>query len=470
MSELAAADAAMHYRARYASTDQFLVYAFPHVGSGRVGSGRVGSGRVGSGRVGSGGRPATLRERAAAVGDLGVGIAAVAADLGGPRWVRSVPGDDRFRIHEASTWAECLTMLGELIVDNDRDESVPWRLHLFGPLDGVPEVDGPARIVVLQIAHALGDGRRVSAIARALLGPDDPAGPAPQPGPGGRLADAGAAVWGALRIGPRMVAATAWGVAAWRRAARPDPEPAPGPAPGPIRRTVLNGSGDGAGPVRLRTLHLSADALREHGPSVTTAVLAVLAEVLPTFGGAADDGRVLAEVTVARPAEGRQRNNFHTVGVDLRADVDDRRERAATIRDELAAARRRDGTAARRTARRAEARTPPVLAAAAARLAAQAPAPSTVSGATVVSSVDRGPADLTLEGAPVAFTAGFPALSSAHDLTHGVHGIGDVVTVSVCARGAAASVVDDYVHALALALAFAQPRRRVRATPPPPRG
>ncbi len=57
--------------------------------------------------------------------------------------------------------------------------------------------------------------------------------------------------------------------------------------------------------------------------------------------------------------------------------------------------------------------------------------PARVAGAAVVSSVNRGPADLTLAGGRVLFTAGFPALSAAHALTIGVHGIGDAVTVSV---------------------------------------
>lgn len=43
--------------------------------------------------------------------------------------------------------------------------------------------------------------------------------------------------------------------------------------------------------------------------------------------------------------------------------------------------------------------------------------------------VDR--ADLTLSGRPVVLSAGFPALSPTVGFTHGVHGIGDVVTLSI---------------------------------------
>ena len=78
----------------------------------------------------------------------------------------------------------------------------------------------------------------------------------------------------------------------------------------------------------------------------------------------------------------------------------------------------------------------------------QAPA---VSGHTVVSSVNRGPADLSFGGRPVVLTAGFPALSPMMGLTHGVHGIGDAVAVSVHADPGVVDV-DDYLERLAHAL------------------
>ena len=76
---------------------------------------------------------------------------------------------------------------------------------------------------------------------------------------------------------------------------------------------------------------------------------------------------------------------------------------------------------------------------------------NTVSGNTVVSSVNRGPADLSFGGCPVRFTAGFPALSPMQSLTHGVHGIGSTVAVSVHADPVNVDV-DDYLARLAHAL------------------
>ncbi|MFJ9743761.1 WS/DGAT domain-containing protein, partial [Streptomyces sp. NPDC101166] len=78
--------------------------------------------------------------------------------------------------------------------------------------------------------------------------------------------------------------------------------------------------------------------------------------------------------------------------------------------------------------------------------------PERVSGHTVVSSVDRGPADLEFGGGPVRFTAGFPALGAVMHLTHGVTGLGDTVTISVHADPAVIPDPDRYTDLLDSAL------------------
>ena len=77
-----------------------------------------------------------------------------------------------------------------------------------------------------------------------------------------------------------------------------------------------------------------------------------------------------------------------------------------------------------------------------------------VIGNTVVSSVNRGPADLTFSGRPVVLTAGYPALSPMMGLTHGVHGIGDTIAISVHAAESAVDNVDEYVDRLHAALSY----------------
>jgi hypothetical protein len=80
-------------------------------------------------------------------------------------------------------------------------------------------------------------------------------------------------------------------------------------------------------------------------------------------------------------------------------------------------------------------------------------APASVIGNTVVSSVFRGADDLEFGGGRVRFTAGFPALSPAMGLTHGVHGIGDTVTVSVTTSSALMPDLDRYAELLRAELA-----------------
>jgi hypothetical protein len=78
--------------------------------------------------------------------------------------------------------------------------------------------------------------------------------------------------------------------------------------------------------------------------------------------------------------------------------------------------------------------------------------PAQVAGNTVVSSINRGAADLRFGDAPVVLTATFPPLSPLMGLTHGVLGIGDTVAISVHATQSAVPDIDDYVQRLDAAL------------------
>ena len=56
--------------------------------------------------------------------------------------------------------------------------------------------------------------------------------------------------------------------------------------------------------------------------------------------------------------------------------------------------------------------------------------------------------DLHLGGAPVLLTAGFPGLSPMMGVTHGVHGIGETIVISVHAAESAIGDIDAYVERL----------------------
>ncbi len=343
-----------------------------------------------------------------------------------PRWVRGQVDPAQFVVHEAEPypsggWRACL---GAVAAIGGLDATrMAWRVHVFRPA-----------VVVVQISHALGDGSRSAALAAALLGRPGPLPPVTADR--GHLLRRGIAAARAHRDMLRDIEAGAL---------------VPPPAPRPARSVNARPAGRQV----LRTLVV--DRSRLHRPTVTVAALSAVAEALG--GYLADRGedisRLGAEVPIAGPStpEGSglpARNNFRNAGVGLHPELDSR-GRAARIAADLDAARRRAEHPAARASAAAFAAVPaPVLRWGTGRFDPAATS-TTVSGNTVVSSVYRGPADLTFGGCPVALTAGYPALSPMMSLTHGVHGIGEVVAVSVRADPTVVDV-EEYLDRLADAL------------------
>jgi hypothetical protein len=206
-----------------------------------------------------------------------------------------------------------------------------------------------------------------------------------------------------------------------------------------------------AGPRRLRTLVRHRSELPpDH--TVTVSVLVAIAGALDRYlrSRGADPAQLQAEVLIAKSGIRRAHNHFRNIGVGLHPELDPP-ARAAAIRTELQAGRTRGQHPALLAADLAFAATPaPLLRWGVAQFdpAAQS---LRVSGATAVSSVNRGPADLHFGTVPVAWTSGYPALSPMMGLTHGVHGIGETIAISV--HGADSAVdIDEYVGHLDTAL------------------
>jgi hypothetical protein len=181
-------------------------------------------------------------------------------------------------------------------------------------------------------------------------------------------------------------------------------------------------------------------------------VLAVISDALAGYlaGRGEDTSALGAEVPMAKSRIRNANNHFGNVGVGLHPGLPFQR-RAARIAEELQQRRRRGDHLAFAAADRSLAAVPaPLLRWGVRQFDADARSP-VVTGNTVVSSVDRGLADLTLGGRPVVLTAGYPALSPMMGLTHGIHGIGDAIAISVHADDSVVDV-DDYLDRLAAAL------------------
>ena len=333
-----------------------------------------------------------------------------------PRWVSGDIGDEQFVVHAGvSQWRDCLSALNALQQLDAR--RMVWRLHVF-----------PPNVVVVQIVHALADGRRSAALAAAMFGRQVNL-PAVNPDKGNLLWRAAIAA----RAHRRLVRDTEAGVL----------------SPPPPPRPVLSVNARSTEMPVLRTFVV--DRQRMSSPTVTVAALSLIADALGGYLAVRgeDISRLGAEVPLAGQAN-KARNDFRNVNVGLHPELDPD-QRIMRIGADLQAQRRR-------------AEHPGVRASAAAFAAVPAPLlrwgmghfdpdarSATVAGHTVVSSVNRGPADLSFGGCPVLLSAGYPALSPMMGLTHGVHGIGDTVAISVHADPGSVDI-DDYCSRLAHAL------------------
>jgi hypothetical protein len=351
-----------------------------------------------------------------------------------PQWVPAPVGPERVVCHDLPdhSWRDCLAAVAGLADAQLDVRRMPWRLHVFTPVLGIPGVSGTGAVVVMQASHALADGARGSALAAWLFGRAEPPPQPAQP-------SAGFLPWRAVdaaRAHRRLVRDTRAGLLA------------PGLGDRPPQRT--NTRPDGVRSVR--TLVRRRPQLR--GPTVTVGVLTAVSTALSGLLGDSADS-LGAEVPMAKPGVPQAHNHFGNVGVGLypKLGLDARAERIAT---DLANGRRRFEHPATRAADRAFAAVPAGLLRWGISQFDPDVRPARVIGNTVVSSVNRGAADLSFGDAHVVLTSGYPALSPMMGLTHGVHGIGDVVAISVHAAESAfqskGADIDEYLQLLDAAL------------------
>jgi len=347
-----------------------------------------------------------------------------------PQWVPTALGLEQVVCHDLPdhSWRDCLAAVVALADAQLDVRRMPWRLHVFTPVLGIPGVSGTGAAVVMQVAHALADGARASAMAAWLLGRAAPVPPPARP-------SAGVFPWRAVdaaRTHRRRVRDTRAGLLAPTLGDRP-PQP-------------TNARPDG---VRsMRTLVRRRAQLRS--PTITVGVLTAVSTALSRLLGDAADS-LGAEVPMAKPGVPQANNHFGNVVVGLypKLGLDERAERIAI---DLANGRRRFEHPATRAADRALAAVPAALLRWGISQFDPDVRAARVAGNTVVSSVNRGAADLSFGDARVVLTAGYPALSPMMGLTHGVHGIGDIVAISVHAAESAVPDIDEYMQLLDAAL------------------
>ena len=417
MRRLTAVDAQTYWVSAKIPNDQFLLYGFAGVPS-----------RLEEAID-------EIRRRAEDCAELRLQIRDGSA-LTYPAWVTADVVADQFTVHELDdhSWDGCLAAVTEL-ADDQLDARVrPWRLHICTPVLGIPGAPGPGTVAVLQVSHVLADGTRSSALAARLFG---------------RAVDVVAPVATPRLCGVRLPWRSVVAARAHRRLVR-DTEAGAVPPQAPSRPALRTNSRP-TGARSVRTLVRHRDRLP--GPTVTVGVLCAVSTALSDhLRNLGDDPSTLgAEVPMAKTAAREANNSFGNVGVGLYPELAFD-ERARRIAADLADRRRRSQHPAMRAADLGFAAVPaPLLRWGVGHFDPSVRSP-TVVGNTVVSSVNRGAPDLRFGDAPVVVTAGYPALSPMMGLSHGVHGIGDTVAVSVHAAESAIGDVDDYVARLDAAL------------------
>jgi hypothetical protein len=413
---VSAVDAQMYWMSAKIPNDQFLLYGFA-------------------------GAPSDLDEALRTIGSRARNCPELRLrirDRGGlsyPEWLTGDIGADQFVVHDLADrrWASCLAAVAGLGEDQLDARTATWRLHVFGEVSGMPRAD-VATVAVLQVAHALGDGIRSSALAALLFGRRGAVASVPSRS----RFEAFALPWRtylAARAHRQLVRDTEAGLVPPQAHSRPLLHSNVRPSGRRDVRTVVRHRADVPGPtVTVRVLAAVSTALSEH---------------LREMG---DDPSLLgAEVPMAKAGERRSHNHFGNVGIGLYPELGFA-ERTERIEEDFAQRRRRAVHPAVLAADRATASVPaPLLRWGIRQFDATLRSP-TVTGNTVVSSVNRGAADLRFGDAPVVLTAGYPGLSPMMGVTHGVHGIGDAIAISVHAAESAIGDIDAYVERLSEAL------------------
>lgn len=391
---------------------------------------------------------ADLLGNARRIEELNVRISDIPLTLGYPRLVPTPIDDGHILEHDRpGSWNACRNQVAELFSRQlDQHETV-WRLHLFDHVTGAPRCHGPALVAVLQLSHALGDGRIASAVARRLFGDH-------------RERATDTVDRGRFRFREFIRRSSRAQEMERLLTADTNAGAVPPQAPGrPLTRVNVAPSGL----TSVRCVVRDRSELTASGISVTvgasTAISLALSRYLALHGDEVPVG-LGAEITLSKTGLRRARNHFRNAGVDLLPTIEDLPSRARAIATALSDRRARAEHQGMEAQSLATEMVPAILLHWGIRQFDVNAVPDTVTGNTVVSSVARGDDDLHLGGGRVRFTAGFPALSPVMGLTHGVHGIGEAVTLSVTSSESAmedpdmyetllAGAVDDVAHAFA---------------------
>ena len=355
--------------------------------------------------------------------------------IGYPFWVDGDVDPEKQIVEQPMrevSWLGCLEVIAR-IMDEPLDIcEITWRVHVFPGIPDVPGATGLSTVAVVQVPHAVADGKRASAMATYMFGRDEMP-PTPQP-------ERRSALLPALVNDRRLRRELARDIASGK-------QPAPKEWVHPLRTQDRP-----AGKRWVRSIVRHRSDLPAN-VTVTVGAMSAISEALAGYlGDRGEDTSVLAAgVPVARPGPPTANNNFDYTMVGLYPEAT-REERLSLIEAELDLRRRERLHPSFAAKDRAFAAIPPSVRRVGIRLINENKRFEKVPAHTNVTSMNRGRADLELDGGRVFLTASYSAHNPMCGLTHGVHGIGDTVAISMYAAESAIPDIDEYLDRLDAAL------------------
>jgi hypothetical protein len=369
-----------------------------------------------------------LGARASRIPQLRWTVTAVPGGFGFPYWIDSAPFDITKHVEdnvEISSWKGVFEYFADIAARIVDPYECLWRLHVVRGVRDAPGVQGEATVVILKGSHALGDGHVYNAIVHDLFSskhlPDFiPELTAPNPW--------WSSVKGLLGTPRRYV-----------RAFRALPE---------TRKYDAPDSGGGAvtftGKRSAAAIMLDLVAIREAKkmwPGVTVTAIAQTIISLSLEEHFGDKSPRSMQVMSGAPvgAEVRGQNHMGCYHVDLAMDKQDIAERLAAI-----TTNNNHGKAEYPDAYRAVRALQYELPA----IAVKPELSSDPKLGTVASSVNRGPAVMTLGDSRIVSTTSFPYVSPRSPFNHGIYSVGDVLAISVLSGTPDSGDIDVYAAVL----------------------
>ncbi|MGG7101104.1 wax ester/triacylglycerol synthase domain-containing protein [Rhodococcus sp. 24CO] len=369
-----------------------------------------------------------LGVRASRIPQLRWTVTTVPGGFGFPYWIDTEPFDIADHVEdnvEISSWKGVFEYFADIAAQIVDPYECLWRLHVVRGVRDAPGVHGEATVVILKASHALGDGQVYNAIVHDLFSskplPDFvPELTAPNPW--------WSSVKGILGTPRRYV-----------RALRALPETRKYDAP------------DSGGGVVAFTGKRSATALildlapireaKKMWPGVTVTGIAQTIISLSLEEHFGDKSPRSMQVMSGAPAgaEVHGQNHMGCYHVDLAMDKEDIAGRLLSI-----TANNNHGKAGYPDAYRAVRALQYELPAVAVK-----PKLSTEPKlGTVASSVNRGPAVMTLGPSKILSTTSFPYVSPRSPFNHGIYSVGDMLSISVLSGTPDSGDIDVYAAVL----------------------